>query len=464
MLFTRKSAVLLLLAAQQASAASPSEPLNFYTPANDVTDHAAIDVDMKTFEDLLKSGDGPKWELAREIYEDGRNSPNGDKLRTLQGFSTGLPAKAETLKNKGSDLLPEFFMYKAYYNNSETYADDFVQGALAGTGDFEGLTDDARVQFAIKGAQYQNVWMYVLRELYEAVATCRTGSAAPKAWDEGLAFYTGSIVGPKAANIGVMLHALAQKRCGSFGLCSGDGENEPTASTNAEAVRAFKDGLEAVLSGDCDRVMIELFSIRKQMQIALIQGMLQYAYKSDVRVPSDNRPKAMAEAWAFSAGVLPMMAAASASAGQTIKSNMEYKTGVDQIVPNGYEELFEAVYEVLPLMCITCEEVGVNAFVTSAGDKPECVTNADVVEAGCLSVGLDNVADDDSDVNLAIVISVIGLCLVLMVLTGFCVHRVWKRAVAEEELALQQKREQAALEKSAEVEEDQSQSDAAQIV
>ena len=99
-----------------------------------------------------------------------------------------------------------------------------------------------------------------------------------------------------------MLHALAQKRCGSFGLCNGDGESEPTASTNVEAVRAFKDGLAAVLSGDCDRVLLELLTIRKQMQIALIQGALQYAYKSDARVPSTNRPKAMAEAWAFTAG------------------------------------------------------------------------------------------------------------------------------------------------------------------
>jgi hypothetical protein len=227
MLFSKKiSAGLLLLGCQQAYAQTPSKPLNFYTPANDVTEHAEIDLDMKEFEELLKADGGPKWEDARDIYEGGKYSQNGDKLRTLQGFSTGLPAKADTLKSKDADLLPEFFTYKAYYNDSETYADDFVQGALDGTGDFEGLSDDARVQFAVKGAQYQNVWMYTLRELYEAVASCRAGSSSPKAWDEGLAFYTGSSVGATAADNGYLLHALAQKRCGSFGLCTGNGVSE----------------------------------------------------------------------------------------------------------------------------------------------------------------------------------------------------------------------------------------------
>jgi hypothetical protein len=76
---------------------------------------------------------------------------------------------------------------------------------------------------------------------------------------------------------------------------------------NVEAVRAFKDGLVAVQTGACEVILTELLTIRKQMQIALIQGTLQYAYKSDARVPSTNRPKAMAEAWAFTAGVIPMM-------------------------------------------------------------------------------------------------------------------------------------------------------------
>jgi hypothetical protein len=124
---------------------------------------------------------------------------------------------------------------------------------------------------------------------------------------------------------------------------------------------------------------------------------------------------------------------------------MEYKSGVDQIVEDGYEVVFEAVYSILPLMCITCEEVGVNDFVTSVGSKPTCVTNDAVVAAGCVSVGLATVSgggDDKDSADTGVIIGVIVGCLVLMVVTGFGIYTVWKRAIKEEQLALENKRDE----------------------
>jgi hypothetical protein len=147
--------------------------------------------------------------------------------------------------------------------------------------------------------------------------------------------------------------------------------------------------------------------------------------------------------------VLMYLQQASASASRTIKSNMEYKSGVDQIVGDGYEVVFEAAYSVLPLMCITCEEVGVNDFVASVGSKPVCTTNTAVVNAGCQSVGLGKVAEGEVEatpVDTGLVIGVIIGCLVLMGLTGFGIYIVWQRAIKEEQLAKDEMREQAAEE------------------
>ena len=60
--------------------------------------------------------------------------------------------------------------------------------------------------------------MYVLREFEDAIDDCDVGSidnnyGSAHAWDEGVAFYTGSLEGQDGSGSGQMLHALADKRC-----------------------------------------------------------------------------------------------------------------------------------------------------------------------------------------------------------------------------------------------------------
>jgi hypothetical protein len=57
--------------------------------------------------------------------------------------------------------------------------------------------------------------------------------------------------------------------------------------------------------------------------VPLIQGALRYAYKADPAV-GDSIAKERAEAWAFSAAVLPQVASVDAKAAATIRRNMEY--------------------------------------------------------------------------------------------------------------------------------------------
>merc|ERR1712023_137777 len=105
----------------------------------------------------------------------------------------------------------------------DTYADDFVQDALAGTGAFVGAADISREECANKGSAYMNVWMYVIHEMEDALNDCVAGDVADNdggvhAWDEAVAFYSGSLEGTSAGgdSSGVLLYRLAEKRCTNY--------------------------------------------------------------------------------------------------------------------------------------------------------------------------------------------------------------------------------------------------------
>merc|ERR1719160_513107 len=152
----------------------------------------------------------------------GQASAVAEKYRTLAGFSTAALAKM-----KGQ---PFFEAYMKYYTHGD-YAHRYVTAALDGTGAFKGQPEAARIQGAKKGSAYMNVWMYVIREMEDAMQDCKSGCIKCNddpvhAWDEAVAFYAGSLVGAKnvnAAPSGKMLHLLADKRCDNFGTCNADG-------------------------------------------------------------------------------------------------------------------------------------------------------------------------------------------------------------------------------------------------
>ena len=91
-------------------------------------------------------------------------------------------------------------MYAKYWGNDYSYADKFVTAALDRTAPFQAADDVARKELAVKGVQYQVVWMYVVHELEDAISDCEGSTitdndAGVHAWDEGWAFYAGSLEG-----------------------------------------------------------------------------------------------------------------------------------------------------------------------------------------------------------------------------------------------------------------------------
>merc|ERR1712216_105170 len=129
-------------------------------------------------------------------------------------------------------------MYYEYYGDFD-YGDKWVMAAFdAKSTDFNGKGNQAfgqldgddgknvRVEAIKKGSAYMNVYMYVIREFEDAIDDCAAGciecnDAPVHAWDEGVAFYTGSEEGTDGSGSGKMIYALADKRCENYGTCTG---------------------------------------------------------------------------------------------------------------------------------------------------------------------------------------------------------------------------------------------------
>merc|ERR1719399_1387138 len=177
--------------------------------------------------------------------------------RTLQGFSTKAGGLMYTTGSNGgcsggsdrsTDGCPyrDFKMYYDYYGSFD-YADKFVLAAIgaqattfgnaAGNMDFTGAADITRKECIKKGTAYMNAYMYAIREFEDAIDDCKAGcaggingagsncnslsTASVHAWDEGVAFYTGSREGPSpgGSTDGVLSYRLAEKRCANFKTC-----------------------------------------------------------------------------------------------------------------------------------------------------------------------------------------------------------------------------------------------------
>merc|ERR1719460_3160574 len=210
-----------------------------------------------------------------DYYGTGGNSASKGAFRTLKGFSTGAQSKMYD----GCPGCPykHYSMFYDYYGDFD-YADKWVSAALGGTSmsftsgkmspnDFSALGVAARKEAVKKGTAYMHVWMYTIREFEDAIDDCTSctndcnsfslNSGPVHAWDEGVAFYTGSLEGTAAggSSSGKMVYRLAEKRCANFGTCGAAGTaTTGTAKVNLDLFAQFDAGKTALDTGDCAAV------------------------------------------------------------------------------------------------------------------------------------------------------------------------------------------------------------------
>merc|ERR1719197_392212 len=234
---------------------------------------------------------------------------------------------------------------------------------------FVGVEDSARKEFIKKGTAYMNAWMYAIREFEDAIDDCTSGdltsnalSSGPvHAWDEGVAFYAGSLMVfddllagnlPTLDSKGKLAYTLGNKRCKNFKTCGPDGDAlVGEAKANIELFDLFRDGQYQLLAGQCAKVVPVKDAIVTRMTIPLVQGTLRYAYKM---AALSGGAKEKAEGAIFAAAVLPQLHKCDPAAASTVYSNLNMNSD-GSVDFTAVKAAFERCYA---SMGITCSDVG----------------------------------------------------------------------------------------------------------
>jgi len=378
-----------------------------YQTASDVGPHAMIDLDMAEFETQCGLKTAAGFTEALRIYEKGGNgtcavanangagcaagaaygnSRKSDSIRTLKGFAT---KDYSTAKLRGTDggkygeKLPP--IYACYWNDWK-WADSFV------TNSYSNVKDNGRAELMKKGANYQAVWMYVLHELEDAIGDCYAGDitandntptgGAPHAWDEGWAFYAGSLVAATAADSaktstvskeGTLIWELSEKRGADFGTLDTTGPSK----ANVGLVADFIDGRDKIIAANCAGAEPVIDKIITKMTIPLIQGTIKYAWKADpanagdcsadagktALTASDNCVKSWTEGWAFAAALLPQLDQCDPEVASVVRHNLD--AGATGPMQCGFATVKTAIESCYTKLGVTCADIG--AFQSSTG-------------------------------------------------------------------------------------------------
>jgi hypothetical protein len=159
--------------------------------------------------------------------------------------------------------------------------------------DFHDMPAEFNEETAKKVAVYGNAWMYVIHEFEDAIQDCLNADlmdndASVHAWDEGVAFYVGSL-GADATDTsstwGKMIYELANKRCSNFDTCIKEAEPQASGTGNSKVNAALStqwaNGQWSCKTGDCAGAVVALDKIKSIMKIPLVQGTLRYAWKME---------------------------------------------------------------------------------------------------------------------------------------------------------------------------------------
>lgn len=246
--------------------------------------------------------------------------------RSFKGWSKNAVSEMEVCPGCP---YKEFSKYKNYYGQAD-YADEWITAALEGRAtkfpnlggaDFSSYGYDGRLQAVMKGTAYITDPMYTLRQLEYALDQCKAKDqdSSVYAWDEGVAFYTGSWA---LGEPGILMYVLAEKRCKNFKTCGRDSnELEGTSYVNLEMFDIFNLGKFHLTRGECDPIRDLVDRAATLIRIPNIQGTLRYAYK--VGTGTDTSEKAKGEGAAFAAAILPAVHACNEADAKIIYDHMK---------------------------------------------------------------------------------------------------------------------------------------------
>merc|ERR1711990_628949 len=391
----------------QACIDAAATPVNIagYEPASDVIQHARIDLDVNAIIDDLPGKNSAdindcvnnqcKYDAdnmaapvtagkASDVWTNGEFSAKSSGLRTIRGFASGAADKSSG--NDGTtdvDYKDNGFIsvMNAYWKKKGldefTWGEQIVDAAFEGTTigdiDFSKVGWDFRKETIGKGIVYLNVFPYVIWEMQDAINDCKAGKLSANAdsvhaWDEAVAFYTGSLEGTTQGGIdetggagsgltggygpGELQFTLAEKRCMNFGTCTAGGSaiNTGYSQVNFDIFKLFARGRDEILlaasSGEsaCYAITETMNEISGLMLVPFIQGVQRYLYKTAQGTAS---AKEAGELFAFASAALPFIDAVDSTAAdklydrawkQDFTTESDFKT-IKRAVEGTYSQL-----------------------------------------------------------------------------------------------------------------------------
>jgi len=213
-----------------------------------------------------------------------------------------------------------------------------------------------------KGSAYLNVWMWVVKEMNDAIVKCKNGEDnASHSIDKAVAFYAGSLTVTEKTE-GIMLYALADVRARQFKTGGQSGDNEDgEAYVNLEVIRNFNDTQSFLRSTNyetrCKNAEDSVNRIITLMKVPLIQSILRYAYIRNNELPPNevDRERVKAECATYAATMLPYIHHCSARDASLIHEHMRIGQSDDTFNSSAVRAALERNYA---CMGISCQEVG----------------------------------------------------------------------------------------------------------
>jgi len=303
------------------------------------------------------------------IYTAGKNSLKSTAVRSIAGFASSIGTKTSgpvgaTVAAKDNQFIGAMNKFWKIKGLSETtWAEDIIEAAFKGEKvkdasdvknkfDFGVVGRDFRKEVIQKGMIYLNIFPYVIWEMQDAINDCKAGdltanaesgegSASVHAWDEAVAFYTGSLekttkgglTGYKEDGVtGYLQYYLADKRCENFGTCTASYDTNPDDFTgeskvNEEIITLFQRGeaeitaaVDSTSSTKCDVPAKTMEEVATKMLVPFIQGTIRYLHKTSTL--SGRSAKQAGELFAFASTILPFIHAVDPAAATMLYSHV----------------------------------------------------------------------------------------------------------------------------------------------
>ena len=237
---------------------------------------------------------------------------------------------------------------------------------------------DYRSQVIKKNLKFQVLMLYALHEVEAAVEKYKEGKPEADiqyALDQWWVFYTGSLETGAADGDGSYI--LAEKRSKFFGTDNAPGPF-PKSMVNQKLLKASQK-LQLLFtnsyacSSNDDKIDGIVKCMRGLLIVPLIQGCIQYGYKTDTSTayPGQNSAARKGELYSFCQGVLPFLHAANPAAAATLKAEIDI---VGNDAKNPSFATIKGVFTAANLnkMGVSCKDIG--AFVDKSADKTSATT------------------------------------------------------------------------------------------